>query len=307
MAGSTVLGIGEILWDMLPGGRRLGGAPGNVLVHLKRLGHRVTYITAVGADDLGTEARQALEALGLDTSFVATANAPTGRAEVALGDDGTPRFAIRPGSAYESVDLAREDVARLVATRPAALVFGTLAQRSRTLRRSTVELAAAMPQALRVYDVNLRDGLWDPELIRTVAGAASFIKMNRDEAAVVAPLFDVPWPGTEGFCRALGALLQLRGVAVTAGADPAGLLVADEYVEWRPPAVPVIDTVGSGDAFAAGLVDGLLDGAPAPAILRRALSIGALIASRAGATPAWTAAELAGVEASADAWSPPSR
>lgn len=300
MPGSTVLGIGEILWDMLPGGRRLGGAPGNVLVHLARLGHPVTYITAVGADDLGTEARRVLETLGVDTSFVATTGAPTGRAEVTLAEDGTPRFTIRPGGAYESVDLGGAEIARLVAADPVALVFGTLAQRSPSLRRSTVDLVAALPRALRLYDVNLRTGLWDPGLVRSVAGMASVIKMSREEAAVIAPLFDVPWPGTERFSRALRTRLRQRGVAVTAGADPAGLLVDDVYVERRPPVVAVVDTVGSGDAFAAALVDGLLAGAPADAILRRAVSLGALVASRAGATPAWTTTELAAIEASAE-------
>jgi fructokinase len=218
-----------------------------------------------------------------------------------LDDDGTPRFTIRPGGAYESVDLADADLARLVAARPVALVFGTLAQRSTTVRRATMDLAAAMPQELRFYDVNLRNDLWDAELIRGIAGAASFIKMDRAEAAVVAPLFEAPWPGTEGFCRALRARLRLHGVAVTAGADPAALLVDDVYVERRPPTVTIADTVGSGDAFAAALVDGLLAGAAADAILRRAVSLGALIASRAGATPAWTRAELAHLEASVDA------
>jgi fructokinase len=163
-----------------------------------------------------------------------------------------------------------------------------------------MDLAAAMPQAVRLYDVNLRDGLWDPELIRSVAGAASVIKMDREEAAIIAPLFGVPWPGTEWFCRALGTRLDLRGIAVTAGPDTAALLVDDAYVERRPPVVAVADTVGSGDAFAAALVDGLLAGGPADAILRRAVSLGALIASRPGATPPWTTAELAAIEAAAD-------
>jgi fructokinase len=299
--GSTVVGIGEVLWDMLPGGRRLGGAPCNVLIHLKRLGHRAVYVTAVGADDPGIDARRSLEALGIDTSYVATAARPTARAEVEVGEDGTPHFTIDPGGAYESVDLSRADVARLASGGAVALVYGTLAQRSRTVRRSTAELVAAVPQALRFYDVNLRSGLWDPELIVSVAGTASFIKMSHQEAAVIAPLFDVPWPGTERFCRALRGRLELRGVAVTAGAGPAALLIEDVYVESRPPPVVVVDTVGSGDAFAAALVDGLVAGRPADAILRRSVILGALVASRAGATPDWSRAELAQVEASADA------
>jgi fructokinase len=300
--GSTVVGIGEVLWDMLPGGRRLGGAPCNVLIHLKRLGHRAVYVTAVGADDPGIDARRSLEALGIDTSCVATAASPTARAEVELGEDGTPYFTIEPGGAYESVDLSRADVARVARADPVALVYGTLAQRSAGVRRSTAELAGALPDAVRLYDVNLRAGLWDPGLVVGLAGMPSFIKMSREEAAVIAPLFDVPWPGTERFCRALRARLELRGVAVTAGAGAAALLIEDVYIERRPPpVVVVVDTVGSGDAFAAALVDGLVTGASADAILRRSVSLGALVASKAGATPDWSRAELAQVEASADA------
>ena len=180
-------------------------------------------------------------------------------------------------------------------------MYGTLAQRSASMRRSTADLAGALPHALRFYDVNLRAGLWDPELIVGLAGMASFIKMSHEEAAVIAPLFDVPWPGTERFCRALRARLDLRGVAVTAGAGPAALLIEDVYIERRPPPVVVIDTVGSGDAFAAALVDGLVAGASADAILRRSVSLGALVASMAGAMPVWNPSELATIEASADA------
>jgi fructokinase len=291
-----VVGIGEVLWDLLPDGPRLGGAPCNVLVHLRRLGHRAAYVTAVGRDELGAAATRELAAHGLDTSFVATAAAPTGRATVELDAAGAPRFSIVPGAAYEEVDLTREDLARLAATAPAALVFGTLAQRSATLRRSTRELALALPDGVRLYDINLRTGLWDPALVADLAATATVVKMNDDEAAVVAPFLGATWPGTERFCRELTGRLGLRGVAVTAGAAGGALLIDDVFVESRAPRVPVVDTIGSGDAFAAALVDGLLAGRTAEAILRRSIALGALVATRPGAIPAWDVEELAAVE-----------
>jgi fructokinase len=301
VAGSPVIGIGEVLWDLLTDAPRLGGAPCNVLVHLRRLGHEVALVSAVGRDDLGRAAVLELAVAGVDTSSVATVSSPTGRAEVVLAADGTAGFSIASGGAYESVDLTAIEIARLARTSPAALVFGTLAQRSSTVRRSTVELAAALPDAVRLYDVNLRSGLWDQDLVGRLAAIATFVKMNRDEAAVVAPFFGVPWPGTEQFCRALRHRLGLRGVAVTAGASGAALLVDDEFVELPAVPVAVVDTIGSGDAFAAALVDGLIADRPATAILRRSIALGALVATRAGATPAWAASDLAALEAESGA------
>jgi fructokinase len=291
------VGIGEILWDLLPDAPRLGGAPCNVMVNLARLGHRAAYVTAVGADDLGRAARRELEALGLDTSLVATTTRPTGRAEVVLNADGIPHFSIVPDGAYEAVDLSDADVAAIVDTRPRALVYGTLAQCSDTLRRSTGKLAAALPDALRLYDINLRDGLWDRDLVVELAGLATVVKVNEDEAATIAPFFDTPWPGTEAFCRALAGRLRLRGVSVTAGGEGAGLLLDGVFVESTAPLVTVVDTIGSGDAFCAALVDGILAGAAADNILRRSISLGALVATRPGGTPEWDTAELAAVEA----------
>ena len=292
-----MVGIGEVLWDLLPDGPRLGGAPCNVLVHLRRIGHPVAYVTAVGADDLGARAERELEALGVETTFVATVTTPTGRADVVLDTGGVPRFTIVPGAAYESIDLAAAEVARLANMSPGALVFGTLAQRSALVRRSTTDLVDALPGALHFYDINLRTGLWDRDLVTALAGLASFVKVNAEEAAVVAPFFGVPWPGTEAFCRALNDRLGLRGVAVTAGASGAALLLDGDYRESRAPTVAVVDTIGSGDAFSAALVDGILAGRSAAAILRRSVALGALVATYPGATPAWDPAELTALEA----------
>jgi fructokinase len=293
---SSAVGIGEVLWDLLPDGPRLGGAPCNVLVHLRRLGHEAVFVSAVGDDDLGAAARGDLEALGLDTRFVAVAPAPTGRADVELDEDGVARFTILPGAAYEWVDLTDDDVARIARTEPVALAYGTLAQRSDTVRRSTRRLAEASPGALRLYDVNLRSGLWDGELVADLAAMATVVKMNDEEAAMLAPLLAVPWPGTERFCRALSDRFGLRGVAVTAGASGAVLLLDGDYVESRASTVVVVDTIGAGDGFAAALVDGILAGLSPDGIVRRSVSLGALIASKPGATPDWDAAELEALE-----------
>src|SRR5439155_8538831 len=117
-----------------------------------------------------------------------------------------------------------------------------------------------------------------------------------EEAGTIAPLFGAPWPDVEQFCRFLSVNFGLRGVAVTAGGSGASLLLDDVFAQAPAPSVVVADTIGSGDAFAAALVDGILAGAPTETILRRSISLGALVASYAGAMPAWDAAELAALE-----------
>jgi fructokinase len=290
------VGIGEVLWDLLPEGKTLGGAPCNVMVNLARLGYDAAFITAVGADELGTAARNALVALGLDTSFVATVDRPTGRADVVVNENGVPEFRLAADVAYEAIDLSTADVDLVATSNPRALVFGTLALCSPTVRRSTAALASALPDALRVYDVNLRVGLWDEGLVRDVSGMATVIKLNEEEAGVLAPMFEAPWPGREAFSRALADREGVRAVAITAGSRGASLLLDGEFVEAPAPVVEVVDSIGAGDAFTAAMVDGLLRGWPRGKVLARSISLGSLVASRPGAMSPWTVDDLRELE-----------
>jgi fructokinase len=287
-----VVGIGEVLWDILPEGPSLGGAPCNVMVNLARLGHEAVIVTAVGNDELGTAARHELDALGLDTSFVMTVERRTGRAEVVLDRNGIPEFRIAPDDAYAAIDLSAEDLAALASSGAQAIVYGTLAQRSPDVRRSTAALTRVLPDALGVYDVNLRPGLWDEALIRHLASIASVVKLNEEEANLLAPVFGVPWAERESFSRELAATQGLRAVAVTAGPNGASLLLDGAYAEAPAPEVDATDTIGAGDAFTAAMIDGILRALPVDVVLGRSISLGTLIASRQGALPEWTVEEL---------------
>ena len=291
-----LIGIGEVLWDLLPEGPTLGGAPCNVMVNLTRLGYDAAFVTAVGEDELGTAARRALVALGLDTSFVLAVERPTGRAEVVIDSDGVPEFRIASHVAYEAIDLAAADIATLASSRPRAIVYGTLAQRSPLVRNTTAALCRALPDALGVYDVNLRHGLWDDELVRALASMASVVKVNEEEAKLLAPVFGAPWPGPKTFSQALAATHGLRAVAVTAGPNGASLLLDGEFAEAPAPEVDVADTIGAGDAFTAGMIDGILRNLPSDVVLGRSISLGTLVASRPGAMPAWTVEDLRELE-----------
>ena len=291
-----VIGIGEVLWDLLPEVKTLGGAPCNVMVNLARLGYDAGFITAVGADELGTTARDALVAFGLDTSFVATVDRPTGRADVIVNENGVPEFRLAADAAYEAIDLSAADVELIATSNPQAMIFGTLALCSPTVRRSAAALARALPVALRVYDVNLRVGLWDEELIRDASGMATVIKVNEEEAKVLAPILEAPWPGREAFSRALADRQGVRTVAITAGSRGASLLLDCEFAEAPAPVVEIVDTIGAGDAFTAAMVDGLLRGWPSEKVLARSISLGSLVASRPGAMSPWTADDLRDLE-----------
>jgi fructokinase len=293
---TRVVGIGEVLWDLLPEGKTLGGAPCNVMVNLARLGYDAAFVTAVGADELGTAARDALVALGLDTTFVATVDRPTGRADVVVDGNGVPEFKLASDVAYDAIDLSTADVDLIAGSNPRAMIFGTLAMCSPTVRRSTATLASALPDALRVYDANLRVDLWNEELVRDVAGMASVIKLNEEEARVLARILEAPWPGREAFSRALATRQELRAVAITAGSRGASLLVDGEFAEAPAPVVEVVNSIGAGDAFTAAMVDGLLRGWPSARVLARSISLGSLVASRPGAMSPWSAEELSELE-----------
>jgi fructokinase len=292
-----VVGIGEILWDELPGGRAIGGAPFNVVANLARLGHEAAYVTAVGRDALGTGAVAEIRDHGVDASLVQVLDGtPTGIARVSLGPSGTPEFEIVRPAAYQELRLDDAAVHQIAGRRPGALVFGTLAQLPGQIRDGTRRLAAELQGAVRLYDVNLRDGWWSPEVVAELAALATIVKLTDEEARQLEPALGVRWGGAEAFCRRLSERLGLRGVAVSAGADGASVWLDGEFASGPPPVVTVADSVGAGDAFAAGLLDAVSRGMPATAALRRANALGALVVSRSGALPGWTPAELTALE-----------
>lgn len=290
--GTRVLGVGELLWDLLPDGARLGGAPFNAAANLRRLGHEVCFATAIGADELGRGAREAAARLGVDTRWILeTAGLPTGTVDVDLDADGSPRFTIRSPAAYELLELGDADVAAITAWGPRAIVFGTLAQRFAAVRSSTRRVidSAGIPD--RLYDVNLRDGCWDDELVLELLPLATVVKVNADEAAILGRLTD-----TSGGWEALGVTLArrfgARALCVTRGGDGAALWLDGAAYEVTGIPTHVVDAVGAGDAFAACLLDGLLRGRAPAEVLERANRLGALVASRSGALPEWSVADL---------------
>ena len=287
--GRRAIGIGELLWDLLPAGPRLGGAPFNVVAHLHRLGFHASYLSAVGRDELGARAFAEVAQLGVDASLIQLADLPTGIVRVELDADGVPAYEIVSPAAYEatlSPDLPPAERGFDV------IVFGTLAQRFPGVVAATRHLSEASPDAVRLYDVNLRHGCWTPQLVTGLLESATVVKMNEAEAATIACDLGIPAAPLQDFARALAARHGVRGVCVTRGADGAALFLDGVFRQVRAVPVSVADTVGAGDAFAAGLAAGVAVGWPIEAILDLSSRLAGLVASRVGAIPDWDMSEL---------------
>jgi fructokinase len=278
-----LLTIGEVLWDLFPQGKQLGGAPFNVAYHARQLGVRAGAISRVGADALGSEIVARARAHGLPEDLIQVDPVrPTGTVAVSLDAAGSPTFTITQGVAWDAIEVPRGIDTILGAAR--AVAFGTLAQRDGPSRDAIRTILERTPAPYKLYDINLRPPFWSEDIIRYSLQAATMVKLNDGELMVVRDLFALP-PDDDDACRALGERFGLALVCVTKGAQGCAICEGGvvSHVPGRP--VKVADTVGAGDAFSAGLLARLLEGAPAGEAARFANALGALVASRPGATP----------------------
>jgi fructokinase len=289
-----ILGIGELLWDMLPTGPRLGGAPANFTVMAARLGNHAAILSRIGRDGLGRAAIEALDPLPADISRIQIDPAhPTGQVNVTFAD-GQPSYEFPEPSAWDALELSSEWVQ--LAERADAICFGSLAQRSLESRQTIQTLAAQTSSAcVRVLDVNLRAPFYSGEAIQESLELATVAKMNDAEVPYVLTLLGLPDDDLEnpdGLRLAADRLLAefptLRMIAITRGGS-GSLLVTRE--EWHAhPGIPttVVDTVGAGDAFTAALTHYLLRGASLPVLNEAGNRWGSWVASQAGAMPPLT-------------------
>lgn len=280
----NLIGIGELLWDLLPGGRQLGGAPANFAHHAHQLGAAAAVVSCVGDDPPGHEILELLRRRGIAIDAIAIhPTLPTGTVTVEVLPDGQPKFTIHEEVAWDHLSCG---AAALEAVRgAAAVIFGTLAQRSAPSRQTIWQLLAALPPtALRVFDINLRQHYHSREVIEDGLSAADVLKLNDAEWAILSPLLGLA--GTE--CDQLAQLAGEYGLALIAVTRGAGgsLLFADGQASDHPGFyTAVVDTVGAGDAFTACLTLGWLQRWELDRINRRANELAAFVCSQAGATP----------------------
>jgi fructokinase len=280
----NIIGIGEILWDLLPSGKQLGGAPANFAFHARGLGAQSRVISRVGRDPLGAEILQRLGALGLPIADIQVdPSAPTGTVSVELFAGGQPCFTIHEDVAWDR--LAVEATALAAVAGADAVCFGTLAQRREPARGTIQELLAAVrPGALRILDINLRQHYYSRDIIETSLRLANVVKCNDSELPVLAEMLGLGG-SARGQMEQLARRHALRLVCLTRGAQGSLLYAGGQWAGDPGEPVVVKDTVGAGDAFTAALAVGMLAGKPLDAISRRANQVARYVCSCEGATP----------------------
>jgi fructokinase len=295
---SDVVCFGEVLWDLLPQGRFLGGAPLNVAYHLRRLGRSPQLVSAVGDDARGAEALALIARAGLGTETISRhPTLPTGTVSVRLDAQGQASYEIHRPVAWDAITATPDAMiaASVDGGRPAAVVFGSLALRG-VANREVLRAWLRGTGALKICDLNLRppfDAV--AELAEFIHGCA-LLKVNADEARVLSPA-DLKAASAERHAAYLAAKYACRTVCVTLGADGALLWREGEIYRAASPPVIVRDTIGAGDAFTAALLDGWLcsgERADWAALLARACALGAFVAGRDGAQPEYTPADVWG-------------
>jgi fructokinase len=290
----SILVVGEVLWDLFEHSTALGGAPLNFAAHARRLGFDPLLISAVGADSLGNTAREEIAGLGLDTSFLQTTSRfPTGTARVEPGPGDRTRFVIERPAAYDGICLRDEQIAQITHRTPAFFYYGTLFSSTPQGRAVVERLLDALPAATRFYDLNLRPGNYSVQLVIEMLERADVVKLNEEELCKVHKFTRLP-SEIEAFCREGSKRYGWKAVCVTLGARGCAMLRGDEYVEAAGRPIEVADPVGAGDAFAAAFLHGLVFEWPVARIADFANRVGALVASRHGAIPAWAMTELVG-------------
>jgi fructokinase len=282
----VVVGIGELLWDLLPEGKELGGAPANFAYHAQSLGAAASVVSCVGEDDPGGEILDRLGEQGLDLRYVAvTSEHPTGTVSVELDGKGKPKFTIHQNVAWDYIPSSSEQIR--LAGRADAVCFGSLAQRSPVSRRTIrLFLEGTRPDVcLRVFDINLRQSYYSRDLIRESLTLCNVLKLNDEEITVVSELLSLK--GSES--ERVGQIVKeysLRVVAVTKGERGSSVYTPDGKTEHPGfPPERIVDTVGAGDSYTASMVMGLLRGESLGTICENANRLASYVCSQKGAMP----------------------
>lgn len=282
--GKTIVAFGETLWDLLPGGRILGGAPFNFAYRACCLGDRGRIVTRLGRDDLGRQAWECVIGLGVDASLIQWDDErPTGTVQVSFDAQNNPDYFIVPDVAYDHIEVAPALLG--AATGADCICFGSLAQRSPQSRRTLSALLEAGQDALKLFDVNLRKDCFCRRTVEDLLARADILRCNADETAAMGSLLDLSFRDIPDFCRQALLRWSLSHCVVTLGERGAYAAGADGQHAYVPGyRVNVVDTLGSGDAFTAAFVHGLLCNQELAQCLELGNVLGAMVAAQQGAT-----------------------
>ncbi|WP_289007074.1 carbohydrate kinase [Parabacteroides sp.] len=276
-----VVGIGELLWDVLPTGKRAGGAPINFVYHATQMGAEGYAISAVGNDLSGTEIVQELEKNHISNSL-GTVEYPTGSVMVEL-KEGIPTYTIIEGVAWDHIPLTQESIDLI--KRADAICFGTLALRSQASKETILSLLSyAREDALRFFDINIRQSYYSKELIETLLHKANVFKINDEELVLLRDMCKLEGSDEE-VCRQILQKYNLKYLVLTAGCAFSSIYTADEVSTIPTPRVEVADTVGAGDSFSGAFVYSVLTGKSLREAHQTAVETAAFVCTQEGAWP----------------------
>lgn len=276
-----VVGIGELLWDVLPTGKRAGGAPINFVYHATQMGAEGYAVSAVGNDLSGTEIVQELEKNHISNSL-GTVEYPTGSVMVEL-KEGIPTYTIIEGVAWDHIPLTQESIDLI--KRADAICFGTLALRSQASKETILSLLSyAREDALRFFDINIRQSYYSKELIETLLHKANVFKINDEELVLLRDMCKLEGSDEE-VCRQILQKYNLKYLVLTAGCAFSSIYTADEVSTIPTPRVEVADTVGAGDSFSGAFVYSVLTGKSLREAHQTAVETAAFVCTQEGAWP----------------------
>lgn len=289
MNSDKIVGIGEALWDMLPEGKKIGGAPANFAYHVSQFGLESCVVSAVGDDELGREIVANFDKKGLKR-VIETVPYPTGTVQVSIDHAGVPQYDIREGVAWDNIPYTPQ-LAQL-AHQTRAVCFGSLGQRSEVSRTTINRFLDAMPKredTLVVFDVNLRQNFYDAEILDHSMRRCNILKINDEELVTMSRIFG--WEGLdlEARCWLLLGKYNLKMLILTCGINGSYVFTLGNYSFQETPIVEVIDTVGAGDSFTAAFISSIILGRSIPESHKTAVDVSAYVCTQSGAMPVFPA------------------
>ena len=282
---NIIVGMGEALWDVLPEGKKIGGAPANFAYHVSQFGFDSRVVSAVGNDALGNEIFEVFKEKQLKHQLQVV-NYPTGTVQVTLDSAGIPLSEIKEGVAWDNIPFT-DDLKRLaLSTR--AVCFGSLAQRNEVSRTSINRFLDTMPdgdEQLKIFDINLRQGFYTKEIIRESCQRCNVLKINDEELVAISRMFGYPGIDLQDKCWILLAKYNLKMLILTCGTNGSYVFTPGVVSFQETPRVPVADTVGAGDSFTAAFCASLLKGKSVPEAHKLAVEVSAYVCTQSGAMP----------------------
>lgn len=280
-----VVGMGEALWDVLPEGKKIGGAPANFAYHVSQFGLPGYVVSAVGDDALGKEIVENFTSKGLN-QLIAEVPYPTGTVQVEIDQAGIPQYDIKENVAWDNIPYT--DSLEALARKTKAVCFGSLAQRNVVSRDTINRFLDAMPQSddsLVVFDVNLRQGFYNKEILCNSMSRCNILKINDEELVTVSRMFGYPGIDLQDKCWILLGKYNLKMLILTCGINGSYVFTPGNVSFQPTPKVEVADTVGAGDSFTAAFISSILKGRSVQEAHSRAVQTSAYVCTRKGAMP----------------------